>query len=187
MVFGSTYCLLSHLEIKEGDEFYCFEIKQSSVINWGDIFIFDFERLKTNNFLPKLVTWNGNYYSVKDKNKLGDYFLIHKKFYDYLIKEDFNFTYTNQLPHIIFCYEVRHNYISLYEKEKRNELKRLKNEINKDSYLFNYLNIEIPENIKNIYKLSFFMNKMGIRLFPNISNDQHNFGEIYQNILKKCQ
>jgi hypothetical protein len=69
MVFGSTYCLLSHLEIKEGDEFYCFEIKQSSVINWGDIFIFDSERLKTNNFLPKLVTWNGNYYSVKDKNK----------------------------------------------------------------------------------------------------------------------
>lgn len=182
MVFGSTYCLVCHLEIKEGDEFYCFEIKK--IGEPYDFFKFDFNKLSNNDFLPKLVIWNGNYFSTKEKNNLSDYFLLNKNFYDNLIKEDFGFKYITNLPNIIFCLEIK-DYLFNYQLKKREELKNIKNQLKLEDYFNQYMNVEIPENIKNIYKLSFFIYKMGMVLYPNITNDQHNFGQIYKNILKK--
>jgi hypothetical protein len=200
MVFGNTYCAISHLEIKDGDECYLIPLGFNLHNNFrpgnGNL-INSFAYLHHFIDKPCLVKFNGNHpVYVEDSkyhNKDSEYkeyemfMLIHKQFYESILNE-INSEQFESIKYLSPFNTVRNIYDELY-KEK----------IIHDGILFTNYKLGViteeeyyckrkdtPEWCVDIYKIATFMGKMGIPPHPNWAIDQVNYGEIYEKIRKSC-
>ena len=177
MIFGTTYCNVSHLPIEDGD--YCYLIPlgfeiASHLTKWNkadiNMFLYPYRFVHT----AEKVKYGGNpdeieYCNKKYKQVLHHqlYMLIHSEFWKQLQK---------------------HNDIDLLKT-----VERLPN-FTTISPIWNDLvrhttraNVATPENIKEIYWLAMFMDKMNIMPAPANSVDQHQTGKLYEEIKQKAK
>lgn len=209
MVFGSTYCTISHLEIKDGDKCILIPLgfrmqHEFDEHNKADINCFTYLHV----FLAKEsveVKYCGNISEVKyiksnGRQKKGNlyeehelFMLVNYDFYQKIINEFFNepgvYATISMLP-------LFNTSALLYEKaqeisnDERSKLMMQKNattsEKETESFLSKYINIPTPEWLINIYKVAQFMGKMGIAPHPAFCSDQHQTGKLYEKFRNDC-
>lgn len=181
MVFGTTYCAISHLPINDGDRCILvplgFNMKQTfNIYNKADINSF----MYLYNFLDEMieVTYEGNPDMIKydeDRKLYQLYMLLNKKFYYNLIEQYKNprFDTTQHLPLFKTVSDVWHK-ANEFQLEQRmsNKVKFDNEELTRDEVVHLTMNTPTPEWIKNIYIVASFMDKLGMIPYPNNAVDQ---------------
>jgi len=203
MVFGTTYCAISHLPIEDGDK--CILIP----LGFNMKYTFDqYNKADINCFMylysfihePQEVIYGGNpdeiEYLDKDyarglKHEL--YMLVHFDFYNSIqreyMKDEFNSI--ENLPLFKNCRDIWHEAIKI--KNENQEITRLKLdekkskgiEISNDE-INELFTTPIPEWIIKIYKVAMFMDGIGMIPYPNHVVDQHGRNKLYENLRSDC-
>jgi hypothetical protein len=204
MVYGTSYCGISHLPIHDGDE--CIVIPLGFRMGgefdkWNAPDQNSFAYLHTFIVEPIEVIYGGNS-SVLNHNtdgahhKKGDqwddyelFMLVHKEFYTNILNnmDMQSFKHIENLPLFNTVYP-------LWEEAKKiadtnNSVLTIKfytKQITIEEYNEQSKRTETPEWILKLYKIAWFMGKMGIAPHPNWTQDQHDTGELYEEIRKKC-
>ena len=201
MVFGKTYCAISHLPIEDGDKCYLvplgFEMKfDFDSSNKADINCF----IGLYRFIdsPEIVIYNGNYSDITFIEKDGFilehelFMLIHFDFFN-KIQEQYDGTsleYIETLPYFKTIMPILYKAREIQDNEALKIDLQVKNGtiIPKDNMDVLKLKwkIKTPEWIIQVYKIARFMSKLGISPSPNITADQHETGLLYEKIRASC-
>lgn len=196
MIFGSTYCAISHLEIKDGDK--CILLPLAFRMDYK----FDrYNKADINSFAylyafhsdPVEVVFYGNvakidYATDVDRHhRAGDdyeehelFMLVHWGFYNEIINNvsRFDLDHLEDVPLMNTTYPI-------WEKAKEmsrdiryeNSIKLVKKLITVDDVV---KKTPTPEPMKNIFKVAIFMGSMGIPPHPNWAHDQRETGKDYE-------
>jgi len=202
MVFGTTYCAISHLPIEDGDKCILiplgFDMK-FSFDQWNKADINSFMYLYSFIYEPQEVIYNGNPDDIKYLNETYEqtlkhelYMLVHFDFYNSIQKEFvISFDNIEQLPLFKTCNEIWRKAIKI-KNENRNEIiiklteKRAKGEEISDDEKLGLMSTPIPDWIKAIYKVAMFIDGMGMIPYPNNAVDQHQRNKLYEKIRNNC-
>lgn len=203
MVFGTTYCAISHLPIEDGDK--CI------LIPLGFNMKYDFDQhngADINSFMylysfiyePQKVIYKGNPDDIKYLNKQYEmtlkhemYMLVHLEFYNSIQKEYMKdgFKSIENLPLFKTCYDIwrkgkeiqqeRQDKIKYKLAEKKAKGKKVTHEEMNDLF-----NTPVPEWMKAVYKVAMFMDGMGMIPYPNHAVDQHQRNKLYEKLRSEC-
>lgn len=204
MVFGSNYCAVSRLEIKDGDKCILvplgFKLKSDFDRNCkADINMF-FWLYYFVPVEPQEVIYNGN---VADLTYLDpDYETLHEHEMFMLIHLGFwKSLHANFRPTPVIsgdtAWRIRDlqlfdTFWEVWEKAQEYEDsfrdtwfgKLHKKEISRDEYVAATMKgAEAPEWMVRLHRLGSFMGMMGIMATPNICNDQHEMGTEYDKLV----
>jgi len=205
MVFGTTYCSISHLPIEDGDKCVLIPLgfrmqSDFSRGNYADINCFAY--LHTFIARPVIVKYGGNYsecnyWETTDYHKAGEgyqdyemYMLVHYKFYQKIL-ENFDLDFlkkSGSLPLFNTVYP-------LWEKVQSNKnlvhsgwsYRMGKGEITAEELKNLFLEHSPEEWIIELYKVAWFMGQMGIAPHPTFCNDQNETGKIYEKMRKESK
>lgn len=199
MVFGSTYCAISHLEIKDGDKCILIPLgfrmqHEFDRYNKADINCFTY--LHTFIKEPIEVKFGGNsnqvfYLNKGNYHKKGDvyeehelFMLIHYGFYHQIISnvKRWDIEHLESVPLFNTVYPIWEQANKLIEQEGK-IIQYVQKKITKKQL---DEKIPCPEWMKNIYKVAIFMADMGISPHPIFCNDQHQRGEDYEKFRKEA-
>ncbi len=204
MVFGTNYCAISHLPIKDGDECMLFPLGFRMDFNFSSgnkadincfayLYAFVAEPIRVvfegNAAMIKYAT-SGKYHTQgTEYNEYELFMLVHLNFYQQLI-EDFENQMLKKVKHLQL-FDAVHSIWNTAQKFEKLEVQKLTfkldtKELTNEEYIQLAMTIPTPEWIENIYKVALFMSHMGIPLHPNWAHDQHEFGVMYEKIRKKC-
>lgn len=201
MTFGTTYCAISHLPIKDGDN--CILIPLGFCMNFN----FDqFNKADVNCFLylykfidaPQEVVYMGNpdeleYLNRRNSpniNKYELYMLVHKKFYE-SIQSEYDaireIERCEMLPNFKTCYDLW-IHANEFMDEQRNRIwhSESKGDITKDEAIVHISKIPTPTWIVEIYKVAMFMDGLGMIPYPNHVADQHERNKLYEKLRKQA-
>lgn len=200
MVFGTTYCPISHLPIEDGDKCILIPLgfrMQHEFDKWNKADINCFAYLHTFIGEAVEVEYGGNYSVVKyihtekyrkkgneyDEHEL--FMLVHYGFYQKIIaQKSRQFETIDHLPLFNTVYPIweKANEIQstqrniLQEKIKEKGISKQE----KEERMRQYMQIPTPEWLKNLFKVADFMGMMGIAPHPVFRSDQHQTGELYE-------
>ena len=200
MVFGSTFCPISHLEIKDGDRCVliplgfrmCHEFDK-----WNKPDVNFFVYLHTFIKPAVYVIYGGNvsmitYAEDTGRNKQGSkydeyclYMLIHEGFFHEILNEvsDFNLKTLNNIPLFNTTWPIWEEGKDLKEEEEHTKYYRYKdNKISKEEY---EAPVPTPEWMIVLFKVATFMGKMGIPPHPIFCNDQRETSKTYEAMRNK--
>ncbi len=207
MVFGTTYCGISHLPIKDGDNCMLMPLQFRMTYTFGEYNEPDincFAYLYAFVAAPVEVRFEGNVAMIKYVhdmnrfNKAGDdykahslFMLAHKEFYDKIMgyrEELWQQAYMGSLRLFNTVAPIWEEAVTI-EKNERNILsfKLAKQEITKEEYVEQTMKIPIPQWMKDVYKVADFMGNMGIPPHPIFSNDQQGGGKLYEQFRRECK
>ncbi len=200
MVFGNTYCAISHLHIKDGEK--CILIP----LGFSMQHEFDYYNTASINCFAYLhtivgpaieVIFGGNVSVIKycndsklhkkgsEYNEHEMFMLVHHGFYKKLLTE-FNPAYLNNHDRLPLDNSTRIIWQKANEINKQEQAtlrgKLNKKEISNDEYVKLSFNIPTPEWLKNLFQVAIFMGNMGIPVHPVWCNDQHQRGDMYEKI-----
>lgn len=195
MVFGSTYCHISHLEIKDGDR--CILIPLGFKMNFefdrhnkADINCFAYLYTFIKPALPVIFEGNvtcikyakdsGRHKALSNYEEYELFMLIHEGFYNQILE-----THTNGMISTLENIPLYNTVWPIWEEGKEIQrriqsikgVKLAKKEISEEEYLEK---THTPEWMVNIYKVADFMGKMGIPPHPNWCHDQQETGKLYE-------
>lgn len=200
MVFGTTYCKISHLPIEDGDT--CILIPLGFEIS-SDFTRHD--KANVNSFLylyqfispVQEVVYNGNPWDItyldKDYERMFKhelYMLVRKDFYEKIISEfwtdhfsrieiDLHCSKTMK-PIFKKCIEIKNDF------QQRVRAKLFKGEIDREEFMRLSLHTPTPLWARYLYQVTTFMDKMGIVPTPSASNDQSQHHLIYEKFRQEC-
>ena len=201
MVFGNTYCAISHLEIKDGDA--CMLIPLGFRMNFefdkynkADINCFTY--LHTFISEPIAVIFGGNisevtylngdvYHNAGDEYEENELFmLVHLGFYNEILKDEgmWKIHHLDEIPlfnTVYPIYEKAKEILQLERLGKSFELGRGK--ITSEQYS---KKISTPKWMIDIYKVALFMGNMGIAPHPIFCHDQNQRGKDYERMRKSA-
>ena len=201
--FGSTFCAISHLEIKDGDNCMLFPLGFKLEYNHktGDDIL---NYLSYNHYFESEsieVMFNGNsceFITKQQFREIGDeygetgygesemYMLVHLEFYKGILKNvsTERFENLNILPLFNTINKIWEEAMELKEKthfgymiEHTKGLKTFDEITQLEHYSPN-----TPQWIIDLYKVAWFMGQMGIPPHPNFAIDQKDFGQLYEEI-----
>lgn len=200
MVFGSTYCAISHLPIEDGEKCMLIPLgfnMQYDFDQWNRADINCFMYLYEFIHAPQEVVFNGNpddieYLDEKYESTLKHemYMLVAIDFYKE-IQENFDtgeiLETTQRLP----LYKTVQQIWRKAKKIEKEEREIILNECRLKMWSTEEASEKImktitPIWIKEIYKLSMFMDRMGIMPCPSNSVDQHQLGKKYEKMRSRC-
>ncbi len=204
MVFGTTYCGISHLPIKDGDKCMLlplgFKMKYS-FDQWNGADVNSFMYLYSFIYKAQIVVYQGNPDKIKYLDKSYEqtlkhqlYMLVHLEFYNG-IQRDFmtnssQLENVQELPLFKTCEDLWHKAHEVGRKYRSDlEAKMLKerDKNKKQKLMSNYINIPVvPDWIKEIYKIAMFMDGIGMIPHPCNTVDQHNRNELYERLRSFC-
>lgn len=199
MVFGTTYCAVSHLPINDGDSCILIPLgfKMDYEFNqWNTADINCFMNLYHFISAPQKIVYNGNpdmityldkKYEMSEKHEL--YMLVHEQFFNKVIEQyNIHFNRIHSLPlfkSVSKLWQIAND--NNDEKAKYIMIDFKDQKITKEEYLHQVTNIPIPEWIVNLYKFAMFIDKLGIIPYPNHCVDQHDSNLLYEKIRSECQ
>ena len=205
MVFGNTYCAISHLEIKDGDTCILIPLgfrmqHEFDFYNKADINCFAYlhtfvgpaieVKFKGNVSMLKYVNSSEYHKKGSDYEEHEMFMLIHHKFYKNLLIE-FNPEYLQtmeRLPLHNSTYPIWEKSIDIkHLEDAKLQGKLKKGEITAAEYATMSWEIPTPEWLKNLYQVATFMSQMGIPAHPNFCNDQQQTGIRYEKIRNKSK
>ncbi len=201
MVFGTTYCAISHLPIEDGDKCiliplgfnmkYSFNITDKADIN-AFMYLYSFVDE------PQEVIYNGNPDDIEylDKNyersrQYELYMLVSLDFYSAIQSEymnDFEWKISD-LRSFKTCKDI---YIQAQEVAEmtREELEiniKTAEGVKKEEMMYEYLSGGIvPDWMVAVYKVAMFMDGLGMIPYPNHVVDQHGRNELYEKMRADC-
>jgi hypothetical protein len=195
MVFGTTYCAISHLPINDGDKCILvpliFEYKINSQMDEEEIQSSFFYLYKFADKSQEVI-YKGNpseieYCSKKDFKKYELYMLVHYDFYKsiqekYRLYEVFKPMRFKTVSKIYDIYRNQYEILAI-EKAKKDLDNKL---ISGEEYGKRIFNVEVPDWILEIYKLAMFIDRLGIILYPNYCVDQNEGNQLYEEIRNEC-
>jgi len=204
MVFGTTYCAISHLPIEDGDT--CILIPLGFRMNYefdeynkADINCFSYlytfikpvveVKFEGNVSMVKYASKNGRHKKGEEYEQHEMFMLIHKKFYEKLLIE-FNPEYLEHIERLPLSnstypiWEKANEEKALIQAGLQGKLK--KEEISKDEYIKQSMNTPTPTWLRNLFQVAEFMGRMGIPAHPIFCNDQHQMGERYEKMRAEC-
>lgn len=206
MVFGTTYCAISHLPIEDGDKCILMPLgfnMKYEFNQWEGASINSFMYLYNFIYEHQEVIYNGNPDDITYLNKNYEstlkhelYMLVHFDFFhaiqkEYMIEEEC-FESISRLPLFKTCEDIWKKAIE-FKGEKEEELKfkfsekKAKNKKIEESEINAFLNIPVPEWIKSIYKIAMFMDGLGMIPYPNHVVDQHKRNNLYEKLRLSCK
>ncbi len=201
MVFGTTYCAISHLPIEDGD--------RCILIPLGFNMKYDFDQFNgadINSFMylysfihePQKVIYNGNPDDIKYLNKNYHlkhemYMLVHLEFYNSIQKEYMKegLGSIENLPLFKTCESIWRKAIEI-KNEKQEKIKykfaekKTKGQKPTDKEINDFMTTPVPEWIKSVYKVAMFMDGMGMIPYPNHAVDQHQRNKLYEKLRSDC-
>lgn len=203
MVFGTTYCAISHLPIEDGDK--------CMLLPLGFNMKYDFDRYNEadmNSFMflynfvyeAQEVTYEGNPDEIKYHNKKYEnlahqlYMLIHYDFYHAIqeeyMKESTCFESIDRLPLFKTCEDIWKNANEIAKKH-RDEINSLvlkdpSKAVKKEAIKLFMEPIPVPQWIKEIYKIAMFMDGIGLTPSPTHVVDQHERNILYEKLRSDC-
>ncbi len=197
MVFGTTYCAISHLPIEDGDKCILMPLGFNMKYDFDQ-----YNKADVNSFMylysfihePQQVIYNGNPDDIKylnDNYYLGHemYMLVHLEFYNSIQKEYMKDFPANNLPLFKTCHSIWEKANEI-EKEKLNELKvylsELKGKKSSDKDILKFMSPTLPKWIVEVYKVAMFMDGMGMIPYPNHAVDQHQRNKLYEKLRSDC-
>lgn len=205
MVFGTTYCAISHLPIEDGDKCILIPLgfnMKYSFDQWNKADVNSFMYLYSFIHEPQEVIYNGNPDDIEYLDKTYEqtlkhelYMLVHLEFYNSIQKEFMNeceaFESAERLPNFKTCGDIWRKAMKI-KNEKQNETrikwveKKAKGEKFTDEQALDFMTTPIPEWIKAIYKVAMFIDGMGMIPYPNNAVDQHQKNELYEKLRSDC-
>lgn len=201
MVFGSTYCAISHLEIKDGDR--CILIPLGFRMNFefdrynkADINCFAYLYTFIKPAVP--VIFGGNVAQIKyaedaKRNKKGQtyeehelFMLLHEGFYNQILEKTGSnmISYLEDIPLFNTVWPIWTEGKEILQREISSKgHKYREKKITEEEYT---ARVPTPEWILNLYKVARFMGAMGIPPHPNWCHDQQQTGELYETMRLKA-
>lgn len=205
MVFGTTYCAISHLPICDGDKCILIPLgfnMKYSFNKWNTADINSFMYLYSFIHEPQKVIYNGNPSKIKYLNKTYEqtleyelYMLVSYDFYNSIqkeyMKDDERLKSIDKLP---LCKPLEEIWIKAkeiqneYQEEIKHKIseKKAKGLKVSDKEINKLFNAPVPKWMKEIYKLAMFIDGMGIIPYPNHTVDQHMKNLLYEKIRQDC-
>lgn len=201
MVFGTTYCAISHLPIEDGDKCILMPLGFSMKYNFDQ-----YNKADVNSFMyiysfiyePQQVIYNGNPDDIKYLNdnyhlKHELFMLVHLDFYNSIQKEYMKdaFSSISDLHLFKTCEDIwikakeiekeyRDKEMAKLTEKKLNGKKPTKKEIN------NLFNVPVPKWMIEVYKVAMFMDGIGMIPYPNHVVDQHQRNKLYEKLRSDC-
>lgn len=192
MVFGTTYCAISHLPIEDGDKCILiplgFNMKYNfTQFNNADINAFMY--LYTFIAEPVEVVYSGNPDDIKyESHEL--FMLVHKEFYMAIQREFMmeGLKTTENLPLFKTIHDIWEKAKEFEKDHREKERMRMVNEdITKEEFLKSIMKTPTPDWMKSLYKIAMFMDGMGMIPYPNHCVDQHKRNELYEKLREQCK
>lgn len=204
MVFGTTYCAISHLPIEDGNKCiliplgfrmqYDFDRYNKADINcFAYLYTFIREEVEVifGGNVSQITYFNDTKYHKKGSiyEEYEMFILVHYKFYQKIISESTTWMHKtiNRLPlynSVQSIWEQANEFSDMERAKLQGKLNRKK--ITEENFSNLYLNIPTPEWMIKIYKVSDFMSGMGIPPHPIWCNDQHQKGKLYEKFRSDC-
>jgi hypothetical protein len=205
MVFGSCYCAVSRLEIKDGDK--CILIPLGFHLG-GDFA--KYEKPDVNTFFwlytfvpvaPQVVIFGGNCAEIEYLDKRYKqvqehemYMLIHFGFWKSLQANHMAHVKEWSMSGLSSFDTFRYVWMKAMElsDEVRNkeiiEFVKAKAAGGEPEFSANYMNGgPAPAWMVELHKLGTFMGQMGIMATPNICSDQHEMGKDFEKLVKEAK
>jgi hypothetical protein len=214
MVFGSCYCGISGLEIKDGD--ICMYMPLEVSIRASGLGGDGLEQALFVPFAfsgePCKVKFNGNFGMLdyagdepensKERIKAERHFKFHEKttffmlvhlgFYEHLVKNYREGAYRT-LAHC-FMGGISRELLHKVERDILNEqstwlvkIKEAKDKAETEIALSNYWKQEVPQYLSDIARVVVFMRYLGKRPAPNDANDQHEHGKLLAKYIREVK
>jgi hypothetical protein len=202
MVFGTTYCGISHLPINDGDRCILiplgFEMKYS-FDKWNKASAGSFMYLYTFIYEAQEVIYKGNPDEIEYLDKKYEscleyelYMLVRKDFYN-AIQSEYNKDVKWNISDLRL-FKTCSNIWAQAQKIRDDMRPDLLSKINdvpkgeeKEKLISEYLSGgAAPEWMVAIYKVALFMDGMGMIPYPNHCVDQHGNNELYEKIRSSC-
>ncbi len=204
MVFGTTYCAISHLPIEDGDKCILIPLGFNMKYNfdrYNGASINSFMYLYSFIYEPQQVIYGGNPDDIKyldEKYELALkhelYMLVHLGFYNSIqeeyMKNSEQLESIDRLPLFKTCEDIWKKATKI-RAEKLNEMRikfieeKAKGGEISDKEISALMTPPVPEWIKSIYKVAMFMDGMGMIPYPNNAVDQHDRNKLYEKLRAK--
>lgn len=200
MVFGTTYCAISHLPIEDGDKCILIPLgfnMKYDFNQWEEADINSFMYLYSFIHESQEVIYNGNPDEVKYLNteyeqtkKHQLYMLVHLEFYNSIqkefMKDSEQLESIERLPNFKTCSDIWRKAIKIKNTKFLEDRLKLDGRKMTEQEIVDYMTTPVPEWIKAIYKIAMFMDGMGMQPYPNHVVDQHERNALYEKLRNEC-
>jgi hypothetical protein len=200
MVFGTTYCAISHLPIEDGDK--CILIP----LGFNMKYEFDqFNGADVNSFMylysfiyePQEVIYNGNPDDITYLDKIYEsglkhqlYMLVHHEFYHSIQREYRKnsecFESVERLPLFKTCETIWKKAQEIKKEKQMEWIIKSKERKLTESEMVAFMATPYPVWMRSVYKIAMFMDEMGMQPYPNNTVDQHGCNELYEKLRSHC-